>query len=132
MYTSAQKNYSLCRKELDFIPNGNFISNGYEELQNMQFFKVNGITRFWQNEQDFDESALVGDVLNSCVRHGIPFAYAVIGDENGIGVYIGTMKALRDGLKSSYESVFPGTGNSTPSNSIVVRGNISLTKNLLL
>ena len=108
VYTSAEKNYSLCRKDLDFIPNGNFVSNGYEELQNMQFFKINGITRFWENEQDFDESSLVGDVLNSCVRHGIPFAYTIIGDENGIGIYIGTMKVLRDGLKSSYESVFPG------------------------
>ena len=36
-YTSAEKNHALCRKDLDFIPNGNFISNGYEESQNMQF-----------------------------------------------------------------------------------------------
>ena len=94
-YTSAEKNYSLCRKELDFIPNGNFRSNGYEELQNMQFVKINGLPRFWQGEQDFAESNLVGDVLNSCVRHGVPFAYAIIGDENGINVYVGTMRLLR-------------------------------------
>ena len=107
-YSSAEKNYALCRKDLDFIPNGNFLSNGYEECQNMLFFKVNGITRFWEEEKDFDESTLVGDILNSCVRHGIPFAYAIIGDENGINIYVGTMKLLRESLKASYESVFPG------------------------
>ena len=74
----------------------------------MQFFKVNGITRFWESEQDFEESALVSDVLNSCVRHGTPFAYAIIGDENGINIYIGTTELLREALKTSYESVFPG------------------------
>lgn len=107
-YTSAEKNYALCRKDLDFIANGNFLSNGYEELQNMQFFKINGITRFWETEQDFNESTLVGDILNSCVRHGIPFAYAIIGDENGINIYVGTMRLLREGLKASYEASFPG------------------------
>lgn len=107
-YTSAEKNHALCRKDLDFIPNGNFISNGYEESQNMQFFKVNGLTRFWETEQDFSVNSLVGDILNSCVRHGIPFAYVITGNENGINIYVGTMKLLRDGLRSSYESVFPG------------------------
>ncbi len=107
-YTSAEKNHALCRKDLDFIPNGNFVSNGYEESQNMQFFKINGLTKFWESEQDFSVSTLVGDILNSSVRHGVPFAYVIIGNENGIDVYIGTMKLLRDGLRSSYESVFPG------------------------
>lgn len=107
-YSSAEKNHALCRKDLDFISNGNFVSNGYEECQNMQFFKVNGLTRFWESEQDFPINSLVGDILNSCVRHGIPFAYVITGNENGIEIYVGTMKLLRDGLKSSYESVFPG------------------------
>lgn len=107
-YSSAEKNHAICRKDLDFIPNGNFISNGYEECQNMQFFKINGLTRFWETEQDFSINSLVGDILNSCVHHGIPFAYVIVGNEGGINIYVGTMKILRDGLKSSYESVFPG------------------------
>lgn len=107
-YTSAEKNHALCRKDLDFIPNGNFISNGYEESPNMQFFKINGLTRFWETEQGFSVNTLVGDILNSSVRHGVPFAYVIIGKESGIDVYVGTMKLLRDGLRSSYEAVFPG------------------------
>ena len=74
----------------------------------MQFFKVNGLTRFWETEQDFSVNTLVGDILNSSVRHGVPFAYVIIGNENGIDIYVGTIKLLRDGLCSSYESVFPG------------------------
>lgn len=107
-YTSAEKNHALCRKDLDFIFNGNFISNGYEECQNMQFFKINGLTRFWEAEENFSVNTLVGDILNSCVRYGVPFAYVVIGNEKGINIYVGTMKLLREGLKTSYEAVFPG------------------------
>lgn len=107
-YTSAEKNYALCRKDLDLIPNGNFISNGYEECRNLQFFKINGLTRFWEAEHDFDISSLIGDILNSSVRYGVPFAYAVIGDGTDVNIYVGTMKILLDALKSSYEAVFPG------------------------
>ena len=107
-YTSIEKNRSLCRKELDFIANGNFISNGYEECRNMQFFKINGLTKFWEKEKEFEMTPIIGDILNSCVRHGIPFAFAIIGNAEGISVYVGTLKLLVDGLKSSYEAVFPG------------------------
>ena len=107
-YSSAEKNVAICRKELDMIPNGNFLSNGYEECQNMQFFKICGITRFWSFEDNLNISSLVSDILNSCVRHGVPFAYAIIGNKDGINVYVGTMKLLLEGLKTSFESTYPG------------------------
>ena len=93
-YTSAEKNYALCRKELDMIPNGNFKSNGYEECQNMQFFRIFGVTRFWESEENLKISALVGDILNSCVRHGVPFAYVITGNKDGIQVYAGKQKKI--------------------------------------
>lgn len=107
-YSSAEKNIAICRKELDMIPNGNFLSNGYEECQNMQFCKICGITRFWEFEDNLNMSSLMGDILNSCVRHGVPFAYSIIGDKDGINVYVGTMKLLLEGLKTSFESNYPG------------------------
>lgn len=107
-YTSAEKNYALCRKELDFIPNGNFRSAGYEECRNMQFFQVEGLARFWENDDGVDIAVLTGDILNSCVRHGVPFAYVIIGNKEGISIYIGTMKVLAEGLKASYEASYPG------------------------
>lgn len=107
-YTSSEKNIAVCRKELDMIPNGNFRSDGYEECRNMQFLKICGITRFWTCEENLNTGLMVGDILNSCVRHGVPFAYAVIGDGEGINIYVGTMKVLLDSLKSSYESEYPG------------------------
>lgn len=107
-YSSAEKNTAICRKELDLIANGNFKSNGYEECQNMVFFKARGITRFWETEEPLNISALIGDILNSHVRHGIPFAYAIVGDKDGINIYIGTIKLLLDGLKTSYESSYLG------------------------
>lgn len=107
-YTSAEKNFVLCRKELDLIQNGNFRADGYEECQNMQFLRINGLTRFWESEENLNISSLMGDILNSCVKHGVLFAYAIIGNKDGINVYVGTMKVLLDGLKTSYESTYPG------------------------
>lgn len=107
-YSSVEKNYALCRKDLDMIVNGNFISNGYEECRNMQFFRIKGLTNFWESEQDFSIDTLMGDILNSNVRYGVPFAYLIIGNEAGIQIFVGTMKVLRDGLVSSYEASYPG------------------------
>ncbi|NLB61464.1 MAG: DUF87 domain-containing protein [Clostridiales bacterium] len=107
-FTSADKNSALCRKELDSIPHGNFVSTGYEECRDMQFFKVCGLTRFWEFEKDFQIGSLMADILSSCIRYGVPFAYAIIGDENGINIYVGTMKLLLGSLKASYQSMFPG------------------------
>jgi len=107
-YSSIDKNHALCRKYLDFIPNGNFESDGYEECRDMVFLKVNGLTRFWETEKNFQITGLIGDILNSFVRHGIPFSYVIISDGEKIDVYVGTLKVLRDSLKSSYESEFPG------------------------
>lgn len=107
-YTSTEKNFALCRKELDMIANGNFQSNGYEECQNLQFFKIAGLTRFWENEENINITSLIGDILNSNVRHGVSFAYAIIGDADGINIYVGTMKVLMEGLISSYKSAYPG------------------------
>lgn len=107
-YSSAEKNFVLCRKELDLIANGNFRSDGYEECRNMQFFKIAGLAEFWKNEENIKVSSLVGDILSSCVRHGVPFAYVISGDKEGIGVYVGTIKVLLPGLEASYESLYPG------------------------
>ncbi len=107
-YSSNEKNAAICRKELDMIPNGNFSSNGYEECYNMSFFKVCGITEFWKTEEKFDVSTLMSDILNSCVRHDVPFAYVIVGDKYGINIYVGTLKILVNGLITSFEASYPG------------------------
>lgn len=107
-YSALEKNKALCRKDLDFIPNGNFISSGYEECQNMSFIKVLGLSCFWERDESADISRLMSDILCSCVRHGVPFSYIIIGDESSISIYVGTIKPLLDGLKSSFEALYPG------------------------
>lgn len=107
-YSSAEKNYALCRKDLEFATNANFTPKDYAACKDMKFFKVNGSTRFWDAEQDFPVNTLVGDILNSCARQGTVFAYVIIGNQSGINVYIGTVNVLAESLISSYEAVFPG------------------------
>ncbi|MBW8380910.1 MAG: ATP-binding protein [Youngiibacter sp.] len=107
-YSSAEKNSAICRKELEVIQNGRAIANSYEEFQNMHFFKVKGLARFWEPDESFNFSSMAGDILNSCVKHGVSYAYAIIGDKDGINVYIGTQKVLVEALKTSYVSSYPG------------------------
>ena len=107
-YTAYQKSRAVCRKDLDLIPNGNFISNGYEDLRNLEFIKVAGLPEFWDDSHKIDGDANMADLLAGCVRHGVPFAYAIIGDEKGISVYVGTMKLLSNSLRSSMAALYPG------------------------
>ena len=107
-FTSAEKNKALIRKDLDMIPNGNFRSVGYEECHDMSFLKIRGITRFWEADQDLKTTSLMGDILSSCVRYNAPFAYAIVGDEQGISIYAGVAKVFLSGLRSSLEAVYPG------------------------
>ena len=106
--TAAEKNEAVCRKELDRIANGNFLSTGYEACNNMVFFRIRGMSRFWENQPDSGLGSLMGDALNSVVRHGIPYAFAIIGDETGIAIYLGTMRLLQDSLISTCQALYPG------------------------
>ncbi len=106
--TAAIKNDAICRKQLDHIPNGNFQADGYEACNNMVFFRIRGMTRFWENQLNFGVSGLMADVLSSTVRYGIPFAFAIRGDERGIALYLGTMKLLQDSLISTCQALYPG------------------------
>lgn len=107
-FTSAEKNKALIRKDLDMIPNGNFRSVGYEECHDMSFLKIRGGTRFWEADQDLETTSLMGDILSSCVRYNAPFAYAIVGDEQGISIYAGAAKVFLSGLQNSLEAVYPG------------------------
>lgn len=108
----ATKNYYLCRKDLDRIPNGMIMVKNCEgivnERQSFKFFHVKGITDFWKKDSDLDISSLTGDILSGCVRNNVPFAFALIGDESGMHIYIGILGILRESLKASYESLYPG------------------------
>lgn len=108
IYSASLKNAVLCRKELDMIPNGNFLSTGYEECHDMVFMKIAGMTRFWESKENIDLSSVMGDILNSCVRHNVPFAYAVIGNRDGINIYVGTMKLIAEALRTPMEAAYPG------------------------
>lgn len=107
-YSAADKNFLLCRKDLDMLDNGNFVSAGYEASNSMQFLKINGLADFWEKDEAIEESVLIRDILSSSIRYNVPFCYAIVGDENGLQVYVGTLKLLRDSLRTSYEASFPG------------------------
>lgn len=108
MYTEQQRNAAVCREELDLIGSGNFRAQGYEECNNMSFLKVEGIGRFWDEKSSVNMASLMGDVLSGCVRYGVPFCYALIGDERGVSLYLGTLRTLTDSLLASLEGRCPG------------------------
>ena len=106
--SSIDKNNALCRKFLDSTMLGNIGAVDYATRSNIKYFKINGVTRFWETEEDFNLSSLIGDILNSFVQHDTPFSYAIVGEKDGISVYVGSQKQLGDSLITTYASTFPG------------------------
>jgi hypothetical protein len=102
------KNNVVCRKEIDLIQNGIINSVSYEALKNISFIKVNGLTSFWNTESRSELTGLMSSILGSIVRHGISYVYAIIGDENGINVYIGVQKPQFDVICTNLRAVYPG------------------------
>ena len=105
---SVQKNNVLCRKDLDSITDGNYLINDYGKSMQIEFLKIGGITDFWEKKQNIDKGSPIGDLLNSCIKYNRPLVYAIIGEEEGINVYIGTLESVSDSLRTSYEAIFPG------------------------
>lgn len=104
----SAKNKALCRKDLDFIQTGNFSPSVYEEVKNITFFKIRGIASFWASDERIGRTGLIASVLSGFVRHGISYVYAIIGDENGINVYIGVQRPQYDVIVSGLRGVYPG------------------------
>lgn len=115
-FSHGERNAAVCRMELDLIPNGNFISSGYEECRDMRFMRIAGVTNFWESDEKLDVTVLTGDILSSFVRHGIPFACAVVGCADGIRFYVGTIRPLLEGLRTSYAASYPGIDLETVEN----------------
>jgi DNA helicase HerA-like ATPase len=102
------KNNVVCRKEIDLIQNGNINSAAYEALKNISFIKINGITAFWNTDSRLELTGLTSSILSSIVRHGISYIYAIIGDENGINVYIGVQQPQFDVVCTNLRGSYPG------------------------
>lgn len=102
------KNDALCKKELDKISGKIQEPLIFEKAPAMQFVKINGLTSFWETEEDLQESALIKDILSSIARFNMPFCFAIVGDTTGIHIYLGTVEGYLENLCASYEAMFPG------------------------
>lgn len=102
------KNKVVCRKDLDLIQGGKFVSSAYEEIKNVVFLKVHGITSFWDADAQVKCTGRMASILSGFVRHGVSYAYAIIGDESGINVYIGVQKPQFDIVGANLRGFYPG------------------------
>lgn len=108
-YTSIEKDMILSRKDLDFIQNGNFRCTSFEKFRDIEFIRIYGVARFWEHEKDLAVENLMADILCSIERNNLPFVFSIVGDSEGIRIYIGTLKILLNGLGDMVKALYPGT-----------------------
>ena len=75
--------------------------------QEMAFFQIRGISRFWGEQEDFDINGVMSDLLCGLNKEKMGYAYILRGDRSGIRICIGIDSYLIESLKSSLMSLFP-------------------------
>lgn len=102
-------NQVLCRTKLDICENQNEVGiYAFEDFEDMEWFRVDGLTKFWEDSKRADFNSVFSDILSSVVIAGSPFAFLLLGDKKGINFYIGSDKELIDGISETYRSCMPG------------------------
>ena len=101
-----RKDLAIRKFDLD-VPLKDF-DFSYENCQSLAFFTIRGLSKFWDNNTQPALNELVGNILNSLNRHDVPFIYAIIGDESGISVNIGTISRYVSSVIASFQALIPG------------------------
>ena len=110
------RNKTLCRKEIDFIQPGNFVTSELEELKNISFFRVGGLTEFWAADEHAPPQTTMSALLSGICKYGVSFVYAIVGDSRGINIYLGVLSPIAESLKSSAIALYPGIDISPADN----------------
>lgn len=106
---AIRSNNLLCRNKLDTLESGRRGRIGaFEPLDDIAWFQVKGLTRFWQDNKAVDFNAIFSDILSSICVANAPFAFLLIGDRKGLHFYVGSDADELRGISETYRSCMPG------------------------
>lgn len=105
---AVMRNDVLCRRNLGIGEVNGISPQSLEPCGEMTFYKINGMTRFWESNVNLNFSLIMGEVITGLVKYGITFGLALLGNAEGISVYIGVTKAFSEELLNSLCASYPG------------------------
>lgn len=77
-----------------------------EEISDIKFIRIKGISNFWIQKQVNNFNLLMTDVINGIFEYGKIFSYVLIGNKEGIEVYFGTDSDTIDSLITSLTATY--------------------------
>jgi hypothetical protein len=102
-------NNVLCRSSLDVQEvSGEAVICSFQELEDVSWFRIRGLTRFWESSDAVDYNRIFQDILSSIVLSGSLYCFLLSGDKKGLNFYVGTNEELLEGISETYRSCMPG------------------------
>lgn len=106
---AIEKNIVLCREYLNTDEiSADLQIKGYQGYDDIQWFRIKGLTRFWESSKGAGYNRIFEDIISSIVLSGSVYCFLLRGDEKGLGFYFGTNEELEESLIETYQSYVPG------------------------
>ena len=78
-----------------------------EQTPALDFFRIRGLSSFWEQEETINFDAIMTDLLNGFVAEDMTFVYVIIGTEEDIQLLIGVSSEYKEVLRTSLKSSYP-------------------------
>ncbi|MEI1256613.1 DUF87 domain-containing protein [Blautia sp. JLR.GB0024] len=104
-------NEILCRSSLNELETTGIAKlspERYQRFDDLKWFRIDGMTRFWESNANLEYNTVFADILSSLVVKNTVFAFLLSGTKQSIHFYIGTQKESVSSLAETYRSYVPG------------------------
>lgn len=108
---ASHLNEILCRtllSELETTGIEKLSAERFQRFDNLRWFRIDGMTRFWESNANLEYNNVFADILSSLVVKNTVFAFLLAGTKQGFHFYIGTQTEAAPGLAETYRSYVPG------------------------
>lgn len=102
-------NDALCQRGLDALESGGI--QGPLKLDNvggLTFFKVKGITRFWDEDQILDAAGTMSKIISGISSNNMIFVFVLEGSRTGITLRIGVSDYASESAQSMLQAIYRG------------------------
>ena len=102
-------NDALCQRGLDTLESGGI--QGPLKLENvggLSFFKVKGITRFWDEDQVMDAANTMSRIISGISSNNMIFVFVLEGSRTGMTIRIGVSDYARESAQSMLQAIYRG------------------------
>ncbi|MFJ7994712.1 ATP-binding protein [Peribacillus frigoritolerans] len=99
------KNDLICKKYLD--KESEIIVQEIEGTEELSFFRIKGLTNFWESEEKIDFHSIMTDLISGIYHVNLTFVYALVGKKNEVRYILGIDTAYQHVMENSLRSAYP-------------------------